>query len=149
MRIQSTALNTHIFGKPNAAGKDVSFFIPGSPVNRYRFRVDDNGANAVSLDSTNPGNDGVWRHLVGMRTLSSGVHGADSVRLYVNGVLDTSAAYSFTADLSHADIVRMSDRNGLGTQGALNGDVAHCAIYRRALSDAEVLNHFTVGTTNP
>ncbi len=100
--------------------------------------------NASSVTDAGTLNDGAWHHLVGIRALGSGAHTIDALLLYVDGVLLDSLAFAAGDDASGATALKIG-----GDVTASERDDAHCAVYTRALSDAEVEAHFLVGTTAP
>lgn len=78
-------------------------------------------------------NDDQWHHVVGVTT-------ATEVRIYIDGVLDRTK----TAVLGgpFADVARIGGDNFAGSSTVSLDEVA---LYPRALSDSEILAHYTVG----
>jgi hypothetical protein len=84
-------------------------------------------------------NDGQWHHVAGVRDNASGLN-----RLYVDGEEAVSAAvsYSGTFDYQTDLTIGWLDYNGYFRY---NGALDEAAVYNKALSDAEIRQHFADG----
>jgi parallel beta-helix repeat protein len=83
-------------------------------------------------------NNGSWHHVAFVN------EGAGSHKLYIDGVLATSSATTWTYDNSNAEPVRIGrDRNGTSSDAYFNGVIDDVAIIQRALTAAQIqdLNH--------
>ena len=91
-----------------------------------------NGGNrGVSGPSVQPG---VWTHV-------AGTYDGTTMRLYVNGVLQNSAAQSGPIRFDNNDLVIGGNQNSPGAnqaQDILDGRIDSVRLYRRALSAAEI-----------
>ena len=82
------------------------------------------------IQSTSPLELGVWSHVVLTRSGSS-------LRWYVNGVLDAGVGFSNTPVASTEPLLI-----GNGYENGYVGDIDEVAVYDRALSGAEVTEHY-------
>jgi PKD repeat protein len=105
--------------------------------------------NASRLVVTSPGTyrDGAWHHAVASLSPAG-------MKLYVDGVLRAQRADVQTAEHLARGYWRIGGDTVSGwpsapLSGYLNGDIDEVAIYKRALSDAEVAAHYGAGTGAP
>lgn len=107
-----------------------------------------NVSNPVVTGTTVVNGGTEWFHIVAMRTLAAGVHGADGLRIYVNAGTaedtDTVPIGSFDSSNSHA--IEIGDRTIGSGAGPFKGGICHCAMYDYALSDAQIQAHFDAMT---
>ncbi len=97
---------------------------------RFMFHV-----NSSDLDSGVGPSANTWYYLV------ASYDGSDR-RIYVNGTLRNGPSGGVTPGAGYSLI---QTHNYPGDGGALSGYVADPAIYSRALTDREVLNHYNYG----
>jgi hypothetical protein len=124
----------------------------GSP--HWWIGAQQNTGNAmfVCLDSNGNGtwiigsialNNNEWRHIVVMKDES-----VDRIRLYVDGAKTDSASHNYTADFGAATSLGIGYMAYAGTPDYFyDGMLDEIALYNRALSDAEILQHYTDGLT--
>ena len=120
-----------------------------SPYARYNLRLQDSansnrfsffaqqccGANL--LESTVSASAGTWYHVVG-------THDGSTIKLYINGALDTSSALSTT--ITDSDRPLAIGQHGNSGQ-YWNGLIDEVAIYNTALDATAVLNLYKRGAT--
>ena len=116
----------------------------GNGSSRFRFGVRDAINISHNAGATIAPNN-TWQHLVGVCDEPSGF-----VRLYVNGVLNGSAAISGGVQMGTSPISIGSRQANFRTTYNLNfvGTIDEVAIYNYALSAGQILNHYRTGT-NP
>ena len=126
--------------KSNDASTDWSYGLGisgnGASEKKLNFHIKSGSATWNSLDSTNDLTAGVWTHFVG-------VYDGTDMRIYVNGVLD-STPLSVTGNVygqSGKDIFIGTNGNAALPDGQFyNGTMDEVAIFNRVLSPAEILN---------
>ena len=94
------------------------------------------GAGAHSLPSLRDLDDGLWHHVVG-------VYDGLAKSLYVDGVLEAWAAYSETLNRNNAPVLIGSNAEAPGR--FFHGLLDEVALYGRALTAADILDHFQAG----
>ena len=106
------------------------------------FSVRDNtGAGAIRVEGTTILNDGDWHHVVGVRNAP-----ANKLHIYVDGSLEKSMNAQFTAAFKGSAGLGIGYLNtGFPPYYYLNGMLDEVAIYKRALSLAEVKAHYNGG----
>jgi hypothetical protein len=110
---------------------------------RFRFFVrDGNGAAVVAHSTVSPSNS--WQHVAIVFDQANGI-----MRLYVNGSLAISATPPATL-LNNTHDISLGARKG--TSGPaynlnLNGVIDEVAVYKRALSPAEIAAHYDAAFT--
>lgn len=87
------------------------------------------GGTLKEMYSNSPFNDGEWHHF-------AGVYDGTEIRIYKDGVLDTSGAFSGPVDTNMNPLV-MGARGG--TTLFFNGSIDEAKIFNRALTAAEIL----------
>jgi len=99
------------------------------------FGITDSGSTPFSAVSGSTLTVGNWYHLVG-------VWNGSSVKLYVNGALDVSAAAPSDLLAPDAnDYIGIAGRGGSG----IDGWIDEVAIYEKALEPDTILNHYNAG----
>ncbi|MDO9208964.1 MAG: LamG-like jellyroll fold domain-containing protein, partial [Sulfuricurvum sp.] len=93
--------------------------------------------NTAGAQSTNPINDGTWKHIVLTRDSTTG-----SVQVYVNGVLNQTAT-SETGDVTTAFSRLGSIEDTGGTPTYFNGSLDEVKVFSRVLSSDEVTAIYT------
>lgn len=103
------------------------------------FAMDE--SNTPYSVSTPKINDGAWHHVVAVRNADD-----NTLKIYVDGTLKNSAAATFTGGFASTSPIQMGylNRNGV-PEYWYKGDLDDIAIYNRALSTAEILDHRTKG----
>jgi lysophospholipase L1-like esterase len=102
--------------------------------------IDTNGNGPFVIGSTSLNND-AWHHIVAVRDES-----ADMNRLYVDGAKVDSASHNYTAGFDASTTMGIGYMAyNLSPQYYYDGLLDEIAIYDRALSDAEILQHHTNG----
>jgi hypothetical protein len=113
---------------------------------RATFELRDNNFQGKNLASSQSVIDGDWHHIVGVR-----IGGASDInRLYVDGAQVASVSHDYGAGFESSTSVPLNI-------GWLNwdpfyhfeGDVDELAIYNKALSSAEIQNHYNSGIPGP
>jgi lysophospholipase L1-like esterase len=110
---------------------------------KARFYLQDKGGGVAGVSGTTDLTDGSWHHIVATRDASSG-----TINIYVDGTRENTVSASFVSgfDSNTAPL----------TVGWLNqapyyhfvGAIDEVAVYNRALSDIEVLQHYSAGLSN-
>jgi hypothetical protein len=93
------------------------------------------------------GIDQNWHHVVGMRTVTSGSYGEESIKLYVDGNLESCAVASSAIDSTNSVVFDIGDRIGDAGTFTYVGNMSHAAIYFTALNASQVLEHYTIMTS--
>jgi len=93
--------------------------------------------NTAGAKSTNPINDGTWKHIILTRDSTTG-----SVQVYVNGVLNQTAT-SETGDVTTAFSRLGSIEDTGGTPTYFNGSLDEVKVFSRVLSSDEVTAIYT------
>ncbi len=107
------------------------------------FRLKDNGGGpADAVMGTKDLTDGNWHHVVAVR---DGATGTSS--LYVDGQLEGSQTYSYTAGFDSTAGMNIGWLN-LDSGFHFAGSIDEVAIYQKALSGAEVQQHYSDGPYN-
>jgi hypothetical protein len=121
----------------------ISLALTHDSINEARFSIFDGLALTEAL-STAGYTDGNWHHLVGIRNTQT-----DSVYLYVDGVLISSADDVTTASINTAGhpfyISEINDVDGL--DAFVDGQIDDVRIYNRALSADEIKRLYKIGGT--
>ena len=102
------------------------------------FELYDTAGNGISIGGTTDLTDGNWHHVVAVRNA-----GVNQILIYVDGSFEksasTSTSFSAPFDLSTAlDIGWLNWNEGYHFAGAID----EVALYNRALTDAEVQQHY-------
>jgi hypothetical protein len=86
-------------------------------------------------------NDGQWHHIVAVRDESQ-----DQNRLYVDGQLDGTASFNYTAGFDATTTLGIGYMAYTGTPDYFyDGRLDEIALYSRALAAAEILEHYNLG----
>lgn len=117
----------------------------GSPTHAFRFFVRDAAGNPHHANGTIAPN-GRWHHLVGVCDEAHGF-----LNLYVDGVTNASSAVSGGILGSTNTVAIGARQSGTGAIHDLQfvGTIDEVAIYNYALSPAQALAHYTIGTNAP
>ncbi|MCA9477858.1 MAG: hypothetical protein KC535_01795, partial [Nanoarchaeota archaeon] len=113
----------------------------------YRFFINDGAWNGNFASFSAPPTN--WTHVVGTYNRSEG-----NIRIYVNGVEGSSAAYDARINhLSHVDAVVGARRDNdkqypFGSVQNFNGSIASVQIYNYTLNSSQVLDLYHNGTFN-
>lgn len=124
----------------NKGDTETSYWMRVQSDGTVRF-IMDYGATALDVASSPTDGDplvldGQWHHLVGVADRDVGME------LYIDSILvDTQGLFNDN-DVSSTLNVQIGM---LGAGSAMNGHIDELAIYDRLLTDAEVLNHYTLG----
>ena len=112
-------------------------WLQSSPI-RVSFRV-----NTTELDSGLTPVAGQWYHFVG-------TYDGTSRAIYANGTLRNGPTSGITPTASGSALVFGAYNDILTPKfWPVNGKVADCAVYQRALTAAEVLAHYAAGCGRP
>jgi lysophospholipase L1-like esterase len=104
------------------------------------FELADTSGNSVLLTGTRSINDGEWHHLAAVRDSFYGEN-----RLYVDGVLDTSADAQYAAGFeSSAEITIGALQNGAGDT-FFDGVIVEVAVHDRAVPSSVINRHYNDG----
>lgn len=105
------------------------------------FSLRDANGNDYWLDGQSIINDGQWHHIVAVRDGSANVN-----RLFVNGVEEaTEVTEDYNAGFANNSAIEIASMNNLYYfEGALD----EIALYNRALTGAEIANHYQKGLAN-
>ena len=113
-----------------------------TPDNVARFYLFDDAGTSVVVVGTTPINDGVFRHIVGVRDTAAGV-----ARLYVDGVLERSVTDPTGTFLEvNAIPWNIGNTSGSSSKFPWSGFLDEVSIYNQALSVAEIQAIFTAGS---
>jgi len=133
--VNDTSMLEHIIGKRASSGSWLRIYSASA----NSLRVERDGGNSTSDVSIT---ENAWSHIVAT------IDTSDTVRFYVNGTQQTSAAsftpwsMSNTAPVSIGAWVKSVTPS---TNSYLNGAIAQPRIYNRALTAAEVLQNYNSG----
>lgn len=111
---------------------------------RWRFVVNDSGAVARSVSSTNTITAGRWTHLVGVWDEG----GTSTISLYVDGALSASLNVGAVARGANADEMSFGNRRTLGGGSydlPFSGDVDEVHLLARAIPAAEAASDWASG----
>ena len=111
--------------------------INNATVGKAFFRAYD-GTNNPGATSTTNINNGAWHHLVGVRR-----DGTD-LRLYVDGVLESTATDTTTGDTTNDLAIGIGARRTTAA-GPFNGLIDEVRVYNRALTPAEIKRLYNMG----
>jgi len=129
----SDALHSYTF----EITKGVSY----TPAGRVRFRITgyDGAVDKYTVDSNAEVCDSQWHHIVG-------VHDADAnqLYLYIDGSLDNSGGATLTGDLDSSADFDIGARQ-VKTDHYFDGMIDELGIYNRALTLAEIKQHYRMG----
>jgi hypothetical protein len=108
-----------------------------------RFAIDDGVSGGTTVAANNyASNNGQWHHVVGVRDTS----GSNLIKIYLDGVLDNTAANIAGSISSSDDLVIGSHYSG-GLSYRYNGQIDDVRVYNRALSDDEVAQIYNATKT--
>lgn len=115
----------------------------GSPNNRARFDIDDDGGSLKSVAGSTAINDGKWHHLVGVRD-------GDNLRLYIDGVEDANSPTDITGygDIDDTEACTIGANNNSGSQGDnqfFNGQIDEVKVFKYALTADQVKAEYNRG----
>jgi hypothetical protein len=128
-----------IVGKGYGAGGEEAYLDCGGSGSAFRFFIRNAAGTAANAASTKVA-DGNWHHLAGV---CDEVHG--SIYLYVDGQLAASNSASGgikAATNLYMTIGARQSTNGANYDDQFSGEIGQVAVYRYALSAAQVLNHY-------
>ena len=140
----STCSGTQVFIGRDDSSTSLQWWLGCSQTGgRARFYLVDREGNEAVVTGTTDLTDGAWHHIAATRDASS-----NTVNLYVDGALESTAAAVYTAGFySRTAPVNIGWIN-LTESYHFVGAIDDLAILNRALSDKEVLQHFTAGTSD-
>ena len=133
----STCAGNQVFIGRQSTSTNLHWFVGCLEGGHAAFNlIGKSGDTAGLLTSTTAVNDGNWHHIVAVRDAGS----ANDVRLYVDGVKEAFRPGNYTSGFDEAGI----DLNigHLTASYSFAGDLDEIAMYDRALSDAEIQQHF-------
>ena len=113
-----------IFVKGNGSTRNYAMWLRPS-VGRIHFRVDPSNQG---LDSTAALSPGTWYFITGIYT-------AGTLQLYINGVLDNSAAVTMSAASANSDPLYIGDSPNYGT---IDANIDEFMLFNKALTDSEI-----------
>jgi uncharacterized repeat protein (TIGR01451 family) len=125
--IKPVALGGRIVDK--SGGSDG--YLLGTDSGHLRLAIGSTSISSSAILSTT-----VWTHV-------AGVYDGSQLKVYINGVLDTSLAASGAIPTNTLPLHIGADQSGLSN---FNGLIDEVQLYNRALSDAEVLSIFDAGS---
>ncbi|MGB9714852.1 MAG: LamG-like jellyroll fold domain-containing protein, partial [Thermodesulfovibrionales bacterium] len=109
------------------------------------FVLRDKNNNIAILNYSNPSakdiTDGEWHHIVAIRDSST-----NEVSLYVDGVKEASTTTVYTGDFDSTANINIGWLN-TGSYYYFVGNIDEVAVYNRALTDSEVLQHYNDGNS--
>ncbi|MEJ2008464.1 MAG: putative Ig domain-containing protein [Acidobacteriota bacterium] len=106
------------------------------------FELYDKNGTGTGIDGTSDISDGNWHHIVAVRDAAAG-----QIRIYVDGSLENSVPATFTSGFDFSTPLNIGWLN-TGTGHHFIGTVDDVALYNRALTDVEILQHYIDGTAN-
>ena len=105
------------------------------------FNLLDTAGNGVAVQGTTQINDNTWHHIVAVRDNSS-----DQNRLYIDGVLEDSEPYDYAAGFDSTTTLGIGYMAYTGIADYYyDGLLDEIALYSKALSDAEITDHYNGG----
>jgi hypothetical protein len=105
------------------------------------FFLYDAAHNGDGLIGTSSINDGEWHHIVGVRDAATGYN-----MLYVDGRLEADSVITYSSSFVSASDVQVANYlDGSSHKYFFNGTLDEIAIYERALTSAEITEHYTKG----
>lgn len=108
------------------------------------FFLYDAGQNGGGLIGTSSINDGAWHHIAAVRDAATGHN-----KLYVDGVLEADSVFTYSTGFTSSSDVQVANfLQGSTHTYFFNGTLDEIAIYDKALSVAEVKEHYTKGVYN-
>jgi hypothetical protein len=117
------------------------------------FQLLEGVTNPMVMSTTDVNDTGIdWFYVVAMRTLTTGVHGTDGLRIYIDaGAAEDTVALAASFDSSNSNELEVGDAanntgSGLFTINFWHGPRSHTAVYDYALSDAQIQAHFDAMT---
>jgi hypothetical protein len=135
----STAGNRVIAARDDA-GTNLHWWVGFDDSGTERFQLRDVNGNGAYIG--NKGailNDGFWHFMVAVRD-----NDADMNRIYVDGVKTDSAFFDYTAGFG-SDVPLNIGFINLGGRYRFNGVIDELATFDKALTDAEILDHYNDG----
>ncbi len=130
-----------VFKKNSRGGNFEAYELEKNRLNgldMFRFQVTSAEGQQVPAASTTVPEAGVWYFL-------AGTYDGETVKLYVNGVLEGSAHAGFPLDYDTRPV--FIGTSGEDWDGRVQGAVCGVSIYDRALSDKEIAAHYSPGAT--
>ena len=129
---RETAGSTHWWVGTQSATGNASFFL---------YDAAQNGGGISGATSIN---DGEWHHIVTVRDAATGYN-----KLYVDGSLEADTVFTYSAGfVSSADVQVANFLQGGQHNYFFDGILDEIAIYDRALTEAEVREHYSKGVYN-
>ena len=136
--IKTTANNRGILSYQNGNPliyMEVGASTAGGNANKFVVYLRTNWGSIKVFSSTKTVNDGAWHHVAFVRSAMTG-----KVKLFVDGVLDSTFAYADTWPISTSGGVHSI--GSLGGSYAFSGDIDDVRMYNRALSMSEISQLF-------
>ncbi len=103
------------------------------------FAVSD-GTNTVSNSGIKSLNDGKWHHVVGVRDAE-----ANTIRMYIDGVLEDSDSTSSLGSLLNNDDVSIGNSRNSYTTDDFNGSIDDVRIYNYARTHKQIIQDMNAG----
>ena len=107
--------------------------------NTANFTLGDNNGGFISVSGDTDLTDNVWHHVVAVRDADAGQN-----RLYVDGALDVPAVNA-AYDASFGSLTAVLNIGNLGGAFYFEDLLDEIALYDRALTEAEILEHYNDG----
>ncbi|MDY6876422.1 MAG: LamG-like jellyroll fold domain-containing protein [Chloroflexota bacterium] len=107
------------------------------------FHLISTGGQEAEVAGTTDLTDGDWHHVVAMRDAST-----DRIRIYVDGTQENWAPTTYTSGFDSEDDLNIGWFN-LSSHFHFDGIVDEIALYDRALSAAEIQQHYNDGEAGP
>ena len=105
------------------------------------FNLLDTSDGGIAIQGTTLINDNAWHHIVAVRDNSN-----DQNRLYVDGQLEDSGSHNYTAGFNATTTLGIGYMAYTGTPDYYyDGLLDEVALYSKALSEAEILDHYNNG----
>ncbi len=134
---QTCSTNTEV-----AIGRDdgsLQWWLGCNTSGAAKFRLHDNSGNGPTVSLTGPViNDGTWHHVVGVR---QGILGQNI--LYVDGQKVQSQATTYTSGFDSSASLNIGH---LANEYYFHGSIDEVALYHRALTGVEILQHYRDGS---
>ncbi|MCB0164434.1 MAG: putative Ig domain-containing protein [Anaerolineae bacterium] len=109
--------------------------------NTAAFSLRDSTNTDLYLSDTKALNDGKWHHLVASRNAGNNVH-----QLYVDGALKSTVTQALTGNFSNNNPLNLGYFLTNSPHYFFNGTLDEVAIYKRALTQAEITEHYNAGS---
>ncbi len=129
IRLESVNGEQKVFAKWADSGMQFQYLISVNSSDNVQFAVFTGGTD-LTIGTTSLVAD-VWHHV-------AGVYDGSTIRVYLDGVEENSAAASGNMSSTTAPVRIGAGSGGAGTEQPFDGEIGHCAIWDAPLSAGEI-----------